>query len=88
MLNAPKPLVPEPFEANVIVAVPLFAPALVVFTPTCNVLLLAPAPNNATAPLEVADPLAEMLASNFSEKPSLAAVLVSEIACVRPPPTC
>ena len=87
MPSALKPLVPVPSDANEMVAVPLFAPALAVFTPTCNALLLPPAANNDTLPLDVAVPVVEILALRLSEKPSFAAVLFNVKACESVPPT-
>ncbi len=64
------PLVPEPSEVSVNAAVPLRAPATLVFSPTIRLLpLVAPAPSRLIEPLlVVALPVAPpRLASSFSE---------------------
>ena len=86
----PRPLVPAPFEAKFTVAVPFTVPAAEVLTPiNILVVLVAPAPRRLTLPLVVMRPseVPPKLASSFSEKPSLATLLVMERACCTVSPT-
>ena len=79
---------PVPSDWNWTVAVPEMAPALAVLRATCRpVLLLNPAASPVTEPpaLETCGVLPVMLASRFSEKPSVNAVLVTLILPVRAP---
>ena len=81
---------PVPSEVWVSVTVPLFAPAVAVFTPTAIELLSeAPAAIRPVVPLPVAAPDTPVAAvTRPSEKPSVAAVLETVIACEAVPPTC
>ena len=70
-------------------AVPEMAPAVPVLRATSRLeLLLAPATSPVTEPLvlETCGVLPVMLASSFSEKPSVAAVLVTSILPASVPP--
>jgi hypothetical protein len=85
----PRPLVPVPSEARVIVAVPLRTPALAVSMPTTRLeLLLACGPSRVNEPAAVTPALAPPSAAlSRSEKPSFAAVLAIVSACCATLPT-
>ena len=80
---------PVPSDVLVRVTVPLFAPAEAVLTPTVIALLLPPAAIRlVVAALVVAVPVAPPAAVfRPSEKPSVAAVFDTVIACEAVPPT-
>ena len=89
LLTGAPPSMPVPSDWNWTVAVPEMAPAAAVLRATCRPeLLLDPAASPVTEPLalETCGVLPVMLASRFSEKPSVAAVLVTLILPASVPP--
>ena len=79
----PSELVPAPFDVSPTVTVPLFAPTVLVFSPTSRLVVFASSgASRLIVPVPVAPPVLPLkAASRCSEKPSFAASLVSVSAC-------